>query len=160
MKDDNCNAGGLDGQSLYSRMSDGLMKSGRRIVFCLCGGQAGNAKSYQSWSPSTGNYWRTTGDIGSTFASMLSHLDPNSTSAYVAGPGRWNDPDMLEIGNGEFATNYAGAQTHFTMWCIMAAPLIAGNNLSTMSAQSLAILTNTEAIAVDQDPAGEQGVRG
>lgn len=158
LKDDNCNAGGLDGQSDYGRMSDGLMKSGRRIVFCLCGGEAGNAKMYQSWSPALGNYWRTTGDISSTFASMISHVDPNSTSAFAAGPGRWNDPDMLEIGNGEFATNFVAAQTHFTMWCIMAAPLIAGNSLTTMSAQTLAILTNKEAIAVDQDPAGEQGI--
>jgi alpha-galactosidase len=158
LKDDNCNATGLDGQSDYGRMSDGLLKSGRPIVFCLCGGEAGNAKSYQSWSPTLGNYWRTTGDIGSTFASMISHIDPNSTSAFVAGPGRWNDPDMMELGNGEFATNLVAAQTHFTMWCIMAAPLIAGNNLTTMSAGTLAILTNAEAIAVDQDPPGEQGV--
>ena len=159
LKDDNCNATGLSGQADYGRMSDGLLKSGRPIVLCLCGGQAGNAKSYQSWLPSTGNYWRTTGDIGSTFASMISHIDPNSTSAFAAGPGRWNDPDMMEIGNGEFATNLVAAQTHFTMWCIMAAPLIAGNNLTSMSAGTLAILTNSEAIAVDQDPAGEQGVR-
>jgi alpha-galactosidase len=158
LKDDNCNATGLDGQADYGRMSDGLLKSGRPIVFCLCGGQSGNAKSYQSWSPTIGNYWRTTGDIGSTFASMISHIDPNSTSAFVAGPGRWNDPDMMEIGNGEFSTNFVAAQTHFTMWCIMAAPLIAGNNLTTMSAGTLAILTNVEAIAVDQDGAGEQGV--
>lgn len=158
LKDDNCNATGLDGQSDYGRMSDGLMKSGRPIVFCLCGGEAGNAKGYQSWSPTIGNYWRTTGDISSTFASMISHIDPNSTSAFVAGPGRWNDPDMMEIGNGDFATNLVAAQTHFTMWCVMAAPLIAGNTLTSMSAGTLAILTNSEAIAVDQDPAGEQGV--
>jgi alpha-galactosidase len=158
LKDDNCNAFGEDGQAVYGRMSDGLMKSGRSILFCLCGGEAGNAKSFQSWSPTIGNYWRTTGDIGSTFASMISHIDPNSTSAFVAGPGRWNDPDMLEIGNGEFASNLTAAQTHFTMWCIMAAPLIMGNNVTTISAQTLQILTNAEAIAVDQDPAGEQGV--
>lgn len=158
LKDDNCNATGLNGETVYGRMSDGLMKSGRPICFCLCGGASGNSKSYQSWSPATGNYWRTTGDIGSTFASMISHLDPNSTSAFVAGPGRWNDPDMLEIGNGEFATNLVAAQTHFTMWCIMAAPLVAGNNLTTMSPATLQILTNVEAIAVDQDPAGEEGV--
>lgn len=158
LKDDNCNATGLDGESDYGRMSDGLLKSGRPIVFCLCGGESGNAKGYQSWSPTIGNYWRTTGDIGSTFASMISHIDPDSTSAFVAGPGRWNDPDMMEIGNGEFATNLVAAQTHFTMWCIMAAPLVAGNTLTSMSAGTLAILTNTEAIAVDQDAAGEQGV--
>ncbi|HEY1661862.1 MAG TPA: NPCBM/NEW2 domain-containing protein [Verrucomicrobiae bacterium] len=158
LKDDNCNAAGEDGHAAYGRMSDGLIKSGRSIVLCLCGGENGNAKGYESWSPVIGNYWRTTGDIGSTFASMISHLDQNSTTAFAAGPGRWNDPDMLEIGNGEFAANFVAAQTHFTMWCEMAAPLIAGDNLTTISPQSLAILTNSEAIAVDQDPAGEQGV--
>jgi alpha-galactosidase len=158
LKDDNCNAFGESGQVVYGRMSDGLMKSGRPILFCLCGSQNGNAKMYQSWSPDVGNYWRTTGDIGSTFASMISHIDPNSMTAFVAGPGRWNDPDMLELGNGEFATNLAGAQTHFTMWCEMAAPLIMGNKLTTISPQTLQILTNNEAIAVDQDLAGEQGV--
>jgi alpha-galactosidase len=158
LKDDNCNAFGESGQLVYGRMSDGLIKSGRPIVLCLCGGQNGNAKMYQSWSPDTGNYWRTTGDIGSTFASMISHIDPNSMTAFAAGPGRWNDPDMLEIGNGQFATNLTAAQTHFTMWCEMAAPLVMGNNLTTMSAQTMQILTNAEAIAVDQDPAGEQGV--
>lgn len=157
LKDDNCNANGEDGQTVYGRMSDGLMKSGRPILFCLCGGENGNSKSYQSWSPDVGNYWRSTGDIGSTFLSMISHIDPDSTPAFVAGPGRWNDPDMLEIGNGQFATNLVMAQTHFTMWCEMAAPLVMGNNLATMSAGTLQILTNAEAIVVDQDPAGEQG---
>jgi alpha-galactosidase len=139
----------------YFRMADGLMKSGRQIFNSLCP----NAAHYEYWSPDVGNSWRTTGDIHASFSSMLGRIDPNSKSAYLAGPGRWNDPDMLEVGNGEFATNFVAAQTHFTMWCIMAAPLVAGNNITTMSAQTLQILTNTEAIAVDQDPAGEQGVR-
>ena len=139
----------------YFRMADGLMKSGRQIFTSLCP----NAAHYEYWSPDVGNSWRTTGDIHASFSSMLGRIDPNSKSAYLAGPGRWNDPDMLEVGNGEFATNFVAAQTHFSMWCIMAAPLLAGNNLTTMSAQTLQILTNAEAIAVDQDPAGEQGIR-
>ena len=156
LKNDSCNlpAGDVPMQD-YLRMADGLMKSGQPIFNSLCP----NAAHYEYWSPDAGNSWRTTGDIGSTFVSMIGRIDQNSKSAYVAGPGRWNDPDMLEIGNGEFATNLVAAQTHFTMWCIMAAPLIAGNNVTTMSAQTLAILTNAEAIAVDQDPAGEQGER-
>ena len=160
LKEDNCNIPAVaNAQVDYGKMSQGLMDSGQPILFCLCGGNGtSGGKAYQSWSPSTGNYWRSTGDIGSTFASMISHVDPNSTTAFAAGPGRWNDPDMLEIGNGEFVTNLVGAQTHFSMWCEMAAPLIAGDNVTTISAQSLAILTNSEAIAVDQDPAGEQGV--
>ncbi len=160
LKEDNCNVPATaSAQVDYEKMSDGLMKSRQPILFCLCGGNGTTGgKAYQSWSPVLGNYWRTTGDIGSTFASMISHIDQNSTTAFAAGPGRWNDPDMLEIGNGEFVTNIVGAQTHFSMWCIMAAPLIAGDNVTTISAQSLAILTNSEAIAVDQDLAGEQGV--
>jgi len=156
LKNDSCNLPGGDvPMQDYLRMADGLMQSGRPIFNSLCP----NAAHYEYWSPDAGNSWRTTGDIGSTFASMIGRIDQNSKSAYVAGPGRWNDPDMLEVGNGEFATNLVAAQTHFTMWCIMAAPLIAGNNVTTMSAQTLAILTNAEAIAVDQDPAGEQGER-
>lgn len=154
LKNDSCNlpAGDVPYDD-YFRMADGLMKSGQPVFNSLCP----NAAHYEYWSPDVGNSWRTTGDIRSTFASMISKIDQNSRSAYLAGPGRWNDPDMLEIGNGEFATNLVAAQTHFTMWCIMAAPLIAGNNLITMSAQTLQILTNAEAIAVDQDPAGDQG---
>ena len=105
LKDDNCNAAGEDGQTVYGRMSDGLMKSGRPIVLCLCGGENGNAKGYESWSPVIGNYWRTTGDIGSTFASMISHIDPNSTTAFVAGPGHWT----------------AGFRTRPTSRCFLAA---------------------------------------
>jgi alpha-galactosidase len=138
----------------YFRMADGLMKSGRSIVTSLCP----NAAHYEYWSPDEGNLWRTTGDIKNTFSSMVGKIDQNSKSAYVAGPGRWNDPDMLEVGNGEF-TNGINAQSHFTMWCIMAAPLIAGNDIRAAAPQTLAILTNAEAIAVDQDPAGEQAVR-
>jgi alpha-galactosidase len=160
LKEDNCNIpASANAEVDYGKMSAGLLLSGQPIVFCLCGvaGMTG-AKAYQSWSPVLGNYWRTTGDIGSSFASMISHIDTDSQTAFAAGPGRWNDPDMLEIGNGEFVTNIAGAQTHFSMWCEMAAPLIAGDDIATMSSQSLTILTNREAIAVDQDPAGEQGV--
>ncbi len=156
LKNDSCNLPSGDvPHDDYSRMADGLMKSRQLVFASLCP----NAAHYEYWSPDVGNSWRTTGDIKNTFASMISKIDQNSKSAYLAGPGRWNDPDMLEIGNGEFATNLVGAQTHFTMWCIMAAPLIAGNNLTTMSPQTLQILTNAEAIAVDQDPAGEQGER-
>lgn len=161
LKEDNCKV--VPGSSAlvdYGSMEDGLIRSGRSIVFCICG-NGGNtqSKGFISWHPDIGNQWRTTSDIKNDFASMLSKIDPNSTTAYLAGPGRWNDPDMLEIGNGEFAGNLTAARTHFTMWCIMAAPLIAGNNVTTMSAGTLQILTNAEAIAVDQDAAGEQGVK-
>ncbi len=159
LKYDNCNVPpGDNPEADYGRMSDGLMKSGRRIEFSICGnGSLNGGKGYESWSPVLGNLWRTTGDINDTYAVMISHLDPNSTTAYAAGPGRWNDPDMLEVGRGGMTTNQD--QTHFTMWCMMAAPLILGNNVTNMPAQTLATLTNPEAIAVDQDPAGEEGVK-
>jgi autotransporter-associated beta strand protein len=155
LKDDSCHepAGDVP-RTDYSKMGNGLMLSGRPIVFSLCP----NMEHYEYWSPDVGNLWRTTGDISDTFSSMTSKIDQNSRSAYLAGPGRWNDSDMLEVGRGDF-TNTVAAESHFTMWCIQAAPLIAGNNITNMSAQTLAILTNPEAIAVDQDPAGEEGVR-
>jgi len=155
LKNDSCKlpAGDVP-QEDYFRMADGLMKSGRAIVNSLCP----NSAHYEYWSPDQGNMWRTTGDIHNTFSSMAGRIDPNSKSAYLAGPGRWNDADMLEVGNGEF-TDQTNARSHFTMWCIMAAPLIAGNDIRSATPQTLAILSNPEAIAVDQDPAGEQGVR-
>jgi alpha-galactosidase len=158
LKEDTCNVpANAVAEVDYGKMSDGLMKSGQPIVFSLCGGAPVNVRQYQSWSPVLGNYWRTTGDISDSYSSMISHIDPNSATAFAAGPGRWNDPDMLEVGNGGMTVTQD--QTHFTMWCIMAAPLIMGNNLTTMSAQALATLTNPEAIAVDQDLAGEEGVK-
>lgn len=152
LKYDNCNLPSGDiPETDYFHMSDALMKSGRPITFSIC------AWSFNSWAPSLGNLWRTTGDIGDSFSSMTSKLGDNSKSAFVAGPGRWNDPDMLEVGRGGMTTTED--QAHFTLWCIMAAPLLAGNNLTNMSAQTLFILTNPEVIAVDQDPTGEQGIQ-
>lgn len=152
LKEDACTLPiGDNPETDYFRMNDGLSKSGRPIVFSLC--EAANG--YEYWSPALGNSWRTTGDTSATFTNVMSHIDPNSLSAYVAGPGRWNDADILQIGMGDF-TNLIPAEMQFTMWCIMASPLLAGNDLTSMSAQTLSVLTNTEAIAVDQDPAGEQ----
>ena len=154
LKDDNCNWPPNDVPEVdYSNMSQALRESGRPITFCICMGSPG----YLSFDPGLANQWRTTDDINDSYATMVSHLDQNGQTAYIAGPGRWNDPDMLEVGNGGMTA--AQDQTHFTMWCMMAAPLIMGNNLTAMSAQTLATLTNPEAIAVDQDPAGEQGVK-
>ena len=138
-------------QADYARMADALMKSGRPITFSLC------YWSFASWEPVTGNLWRTTGDIYDSFNSMLSNLSGNSPPAFFAGPGRWNDPDMLEVGNG--GMTFDEDKSHFSLWCLVSAPLIAGNDLTAMSAQTLSILTNAELIAVDQDAAGEQGVR-
>ena len=133
----------------YARMADALLKTGRPITYSIC------SWSFGSWQPYIGNLWRTTGDIGSTFASITGIVGKNSAPAFFAGPGRWNDPDMLEVGNGNLS--FIENQSHFSLWCLMSAPLLAGNDLTTMSAQTASILTNPELIAVDQDPAGEQG---
>ena len=153
LKDDACRLPAGDSpQADYLRMSDGLMKSGRPMVFSLTEADYG----YEYWSPDLGNLWMTITDNGAAnFANVMSSIDPNSRSAYLAGPGRWNDPNILQVGLGDF-TNLIPAQTYFTMWCVMAAPLLAGNDVTSMSAQTLSVLTNPEAIAVDQDPAGEQ----
>jgi alpha-galactosidase len=152
LKYDNCNMPSGDvAQGDYLRMADALMNSGRSITFSIC------AWSFASWEPAEGNLWRTTGDITDTYASMLSNLGGNSPPAFLAGPGRWNDPDMLEVGNG--GMTFTEDQAHFSLWCIVGAPLIAGNDLTAASAQTFSILTNAELIAVDQDAAGEQGVR-
>jgi len=151
LKYDNCNLPSGDvSQTDYARMADALMKSGRPITFSLC------HWSFASWEPLSGNLWRTTGDINDSFASMVSNLSGNSPPAYAAGPGRWNDPDMLEVGNGGMTSTED--QSHFSLWCLVSAPLIAGNDVTGMSAQTFSILTNAELIAVDQDPSGEQGV--
>lgn len=151
LKYDNCNLpAGDDAQADYERMAAALMSSGRPITFSLC------HWSFASWEPEAGNLWRTTGDINDSFASMQSNLNGNSPPAFLAGPGRWNDPDMLEVGNG--GMTFTEDQAHFSLWCLVSAPLIAGNDLTGMSAQTESILTNSELIAVDQDPAGEQGV--
>jgi alpha-galactosidase len=151
LKYDNCNQPSGDvPQADYLQMADALMSSGRPITFSIC------AWSFVSWMPGCGNLWRTTGDINDSFASVLSNLGGNSPPAFLAGPGRWNDPDMLEVGNG--GMSFTEDQAHFSLWCMVSAPLITGNDLTSMSAQTLSILTNAELIAVDQDPAGEQAV--
>ncbi len=142
-----------DAYSDYTRMSAALTSCGRPIAFSIANGP------YAPWMAVAGNLWRTTGDLQGSFDSVLSNLDDNNNSAFAAGPGHWNDPDMMVVGLGMTATE---DQAHFSMWCIAAAPLIAGNNFLNMSQTTLNTLTSPEVIAVDQDPAGVQGtlVRG
>ncbi|GHO43513.1 alpha-galactosidase D [Ktedonospora formicarum] len=154
VKEDWCNTSGLDPQTQYIKMRDALAQTGRPIVFSICNW---GVNSPWAWGPATGNLWRTTGDISNNWNSMLSNLDSSSQHASAAGPGAWNDPDMLEVGNG--GMTQTEDTSHFSMWAIMAAPLIAGNDLSAMSSTTLSILTNSEVIAVDQDAAGKQGTK-
>jgi len=154
LKYDWCSAAG-DERAAYAKMHDALVRTGRPIVFSLC--QYGWQRVW-SWGASVGgNLWRTTGDITDNYDRMtLIGFSQNGLERF-AGPGHWNDPDMLEIGNGGMKDDEY--RTHMSLWCLLAAPLIAGNDLATMTPATLAILTNPEVIAVDQDPAGVQGHR-
>jgi alpha-galactosidase len=150
LKYDSCYADS-DIQYDYTQMRNALAASGRSIVYSIC------AWKFYNWAPATGNLWRTTEDIADNWSSMIGKYDINVELASYAQPGAWNDPDMLEIGNGGMTdTEY---RTHMSLWSIMAAPLIAGNDLRGMSQATKDILMAPEIIAVDQDPLGKQGVK-
>jgi alpha-galactosidase len=142
-------------QAAYKKMHDALESTGRPIVFSLC--QYG-LQAVWRWGASVGgNLWRTTGDISDDYDRMsVIGFDQNGLQKFAA-PGHWNDPDMLEIGNGHMKNDEY--RTHMSLWCILAAPLLAGNDLSKMTPETLAILNNPEVIAVDQDSGGVQGHR-
>ncbi len=142
-------------------MSNALHASGRPIVFSIC--EWGGSKPW-TWAEGVGQLWRTTGDIGPCYDCQgkytngwKSLLDKQVSLEKYAGPGHWNDPDMLEVGNGNMTLPESRA--HFSLWCILAAPLMAGNDVRHMKDEVRDILTNREAIAVDQDPLGKQGFR-
>jgi len=141
--------------AIYQKMGDALLKTGRPIVYSLC--QYGRFDVWK-WGPEVGgNLWRTTGDIRDTWDSMANIGFRQHELAQYAKPGHWNDPDMLEIGNGAMTdTEY---KTHMGLWAMLAAPLLAGNDLRHMTPETLAILTNRDVIAVDQDKLGKQGSR-
>ena len=159
LKYDWCSAGRVypdtDLQAAYQRMGQALGRCGRPIVYSLC--EYGTADVW-TWGTKVGaNLWRTTGDIQDNWNSMSKIGFNQSRLAPFAGPGHWNDPDMLEIGNGGMTTTEY--KTHFSLWCLLAAPLMAGNDLRSMSPETLGILTNREVIALDQDVLGKQGER-
>jgi len=161
LKYDWCNTGTEDAQAAYTTMSDALKSSGRPIVFSLC--EWGDHKPWL-WGKDVGNLWRTTGDIADCWdckkqysSSWPAILDLQVGLESYAGPGHWNDPDMLEVGNGGMTTNEY--RSHFSFWCLLAAPLIAGNDIRNMTPEIQEILTNKEVITVDQDPLGMEGRR-
>ncbi|WP_329452426.1 NPCBM/NEW2 domain-containing protein [Streptomyces sp. NBC_01724] len=152
LKYDNCNNQGVDAKLRYTTMRDALEATGRPIVYSIC--EWGENKPWE-WAADVGNLWRTTGDISDSWGSMLSIMKQNLPLAPAAGPGHWNDPDMLEVGNGGMTdTEY---RTHFSMWSVMAAPLLIGSDLRKATPETFEILSNREVIAVDQDPLGKQG---
>jgi alpha-galactosidase len=142
-------------RAAYKKFSDDLKATGRPILYSLC--QYGMQDVWKWGASVGGQMWRTTGDIADNYNSMILHAFQQNGLEKYAGPGHWNDPDMLEIGNGKM--NDIEYRTQMTLWCILAAPLFAGNDLTQMNPATLEILTNPEVIAVDQDPAGIQGHR-
>ncbi|HUZ47315.1 MAG TPA: glycoside hydrolase family 27 protein [Terriglobia bacterium] len=158
LKYDWCSAGRIykpsEMPAIYKKMHEALASTGRPIVFSLC--QYGMDNVWRWGASSGGNLWRTTGDIKDDWQRMSRNgFDLQPGLAKYAGPGHWNDPDMLEVGNGGMTE--MEDRTHMSLWCMLAAPLIAGNDLTRMSPEALEILTNREVIAVDQDRLGREG---
>jgi alpha-galactosidase len=164
LKYDWCSTTGINAPEAYATMSNALKTAGRPIVFSLC--EWGDNKPWE-WAAPVGHLWRTTGDIYDCFDCVHDHgtwkswgvmqiLDKQDGLRKYAGPGRWNDPDMMEVGNN---LSVGENRAHFGMWAMLAAPLIAGNDLRKMTKETQEILTNREVIAVDQDSLGVQGFR-
>lgn len=162
IKEDWCNTEGLNTRTQYKIMSDAIRATGRPMILSLC--EWGTSKPWE-WAKGIGAMWRTTSDIQDCYDCVkdwggmgwIHILEKSVDLAPYAGPGHWNDPDMLEVGNK--ALNPIECRAHFAMWCMMAAPLIAGNNISTMHETIREILTAPEIIAIDQDSLGIQGTR-
>lgn len=154
VKVDWCASEGLDPKVQYAKFRDALAQAGRPIVFSICNW---GVDAPWTWGPATGNLWRTTGDISDKYDRMsVIGFSQNGLEKF-AGPGHWNDPDMLEVGNG--GMSHDEYQTHMALWALLAAPLLAGNDLRSMTDETRQMLTNAEVIAVDQDPKGVQGRR-
>jgi len=164
LKYDWCNSDGINAVGAYTTMRDALYASKRPVLFSMC--EWGQNKPWL-WAQNVGHMWRTTGDIFNCFDcekkydtwsawGVMKIMDMQKDLRKYAGPGHWNDPDMLEVGNGMVVNE---DRAHFSMWCMMAAPLIAGNDLRNMSKETHDILTNKEVIAVDQDSLGIQGFK-
>lgn len=170
LKYDWCFTATRDAREAYTTMRDALYAAGRPVVFSIC--EWGRSKPWE-WAAEVGHLWRTTGDIYDSYdgykmwemgwkrildlqSSLVDDWGPNGIGKFAA-PGHWNDPDMMEVGNE--GLTLAESRAHFSLWCMLAAPLMAGNDVRHMSPEITAILTNREAIAINQDPLGKQGYR-
>jgi alpha-galactosidase len=157
LKYDNCNNQKIDARQRYTAMGEALRKTGRPIFYAVCEWGENQPWKWAGEPPVGANSWRTTGDIEDKYASMLKIFEQNVVLNSQAGHGHWNDPDMLEVGNGGMSE--AEYRSHFALWAIMAAPLLIGTDLRTVQQPNLDILLNKEVIAIDQDPMGIQGKR-
>ena len=163
LKYDWCYTNNIDPKGAYTLMRNALRKAGRPIFFSMC--EWGSNKPWE-WGNEVANSWRTTGDISAHFTRdgkypsyslcILDILDMQAGLRKYAGPGHWNDPDMLEVGNG---MSVAEDRAHFTLWAMLCAPLLMGNDLVHMSQETRAILLNKEVIALNQDPLGVQALK-
>lgn len=164
LKYDWCDSEDINPVGAYNLMRDALRAAGRPIYFSMC--EWGSSKPWE-WAAETAHSWRTTGDIFNCFDCVDEHpgwkaygvmqiLDMQAGLRKYAGPGHWNDPDMLEVGNGQTVNE---DRAHFSMWCMLAAPLILGNDIRNMSQETKDIIMNKEVIAIDQDSAGIQGLK-
>jgi alpha-galactosidase len=170
LKYDWCDHGTADARDAYKRMSDALKAAGRPVVFSLC--EWGQNKPWE-WAEPIGHLWRTTGDIYDSYdgvkgwehgwkrildlqASLVENVGVDGLNKF-AGPGHWNDPDMLEVGNG--GLSLAESRAHFSFWCMLAAPLMAGNDVRHMTPEIRTLLTDKDVIAIDQDALGKEGFR-
>ncbi|WP_245812376.1 NPCBM/NEW2 domain-containing protein [Actinophytocola xinjiangensis] len=155
LKYDNCHNEGRPALERYTAMADALEATGRPIVYSIC---EWGANDPWEWAARVGgHYWRTTGDIADNWGSVMSILDQQVGLEAFSGPNAWNDPDMLEVGNGGMTTEEYRA--HLSLWSLLNAPLIAGNDLRAMDPTTRALLTDPDVIAVNQDWAGVQGHR-
>lgn len=162
LKYDWCSNEGQNARAAYQTMGDALKLSGRPIVFSIC--EWGENQPWK-WGRGIGHMWRVTPDIRDCYqckfdwggVGVLDIVDIMADLYPYAGPGHWNDAEMLEVGNGGMTRDeYI---THFSMWCMLATPLMAGNDLRNMDAETKEILMNKEAIAVNQDALGQQARR-
>lgn len=154
LKYDNCFNLGMNVHKRYQRMHDALNATGHPIFFSLC---EWGQDHVAMWGREMGNSWRTGMDIEPHFDAIVSIADENNKWHQYAGPGGFNDPDMLEIGNGDLTLDEQ--RTHFTLWCLMKAPLLLGNDLRSMAPETLEIVSNKELIAWNQDKLGLQGYK-
>lgn len=155
LKYDNCFNVGMNVKWRYHRMHEALNQTGHPIFFSMC---EWGFQQPATWASTVGNSWRTTGDIKPTWDSIMTLLDQNNNWYEYAGPGGWNDPDMLEVGNGDQLT-LSEQRAHFTLWCLVKSPLLLGNDLRNMLDETFEIISNTEVIAWNQDTLGVQGHR-